>query len=62
MTWGDWVNSKYNTIGMKFDSSGYVYKENIQLEQCVKSSNEINSNIIYSYVQNDYIGCRENLT
>ena len=50
MTWREWINSSYNLNNrFIFDEYGYVYNisNNRPLNQCVKSADVINKNIIY---------------
>jgi hypothetical protein len=58
MTWEEWINSGYNTGGFIFDDmGGFVSNGEKQLYECVKSSDVINSSILYTYMPNGLV-CR----
>ena len=51
MTWGEWVDSEYSTESFSIDADGYVCNGDIQLNECVKPSDMISSDVTYTNIK-----------
>ena len=56
MTWGDWIDSEYNTGGFTFNEYGFVSSDGHHLLlQCVDSSSVIDKNASYTVYPGDMV-------
>ena len=56
MTWGEWIDSEYNSDGFTFNEYGFVSSDGWHLlSQCVESSNLISKNTSYTVNSGDMV-------